>query len=454
MLRAVLRSRDDFLLILRNRVFVDRAFLTKSKHAAHAAFVASVAKRIRLDNVAYRFSAGTRGVKRSSCRPVPTAVIAKVGGHRQCGALVPNPYFGPDLDAWDVAEDVVPFATRSSKALWRGNISSRPCDKDAGNRARLEACALSVERPDLFDAYCPHVNGCAPRDPDQCDAAGERLVAKTYGGDVFPHSATTEAMRRAFRAPEKMARGYVEPRKFASSKYLLHLPGAFTGSYSRNLNGLWRRGAVVLLWAAAYAEFYFPALEAGRTHLVVDACSAPSVIERLNADPRRAKHWRRRRGPSTLLALRGLPRAVLCERRRSLPAPLRARAGPRPRPAVDRGLLRTGPARGARRAAVAGHVPAARCPTASDLRNVVRWWMGGCSQFVGAVGRTAGPIYVSLLVSFTASYTQRFRLQVVVTLSCAATGQSGFAEAKDLAVAGRAVVRRNAVTRSGCARTA
>ena len=288
-LRAVLRSRDDFLLVLRNRVFVDRAFLTKSKHAAHAAFVASAARRVRLANVAYRFSAGTRGVKRSSCRPVPTAVIAKVGGHRQCGALVPNPYFGPDLDAWDVAEDVVPFATRSSKALWRGNISSRPCDKDAGNRARLEACALSVERPDLFDAYCPHVNGCAPRDPDQCDAAGERLVAKTYGGDVFPHSATTEAMRRAFRAPEKMARGYVEPRKFASSKYLLHLPGAFTGSYSRNLNGLWRRGAVVLLWAAAYAEFYFPALEEGRTHLVVDACSAPSVIERLNADPRRAE---------------------------------------------------------------------------------------------------------------------------------------------------------------------
>ena len=102
-LRVVLRSRDDFLLVLRNRVFIDRAFLAKSKHAAHAAFVASVAKRIRLDNVAYRFSAGTRGVKRSSCRPVPTAVIAKVGGHRQCGALVPNPYFGPDLDAWDVA---------------------------------------------------------------------------------------------------------------------------------------------------------------------------------------------------------------------------------------------------------------------------------------------------------------------------------------------------------------
>ena len=53
-LRAVLRSRDDFLLVLRNRVFVDRAFLTKSKHAAHAAFVASVAKRVRLGNVAYR----------------------------------------------------------------------------------------------------------------------------------------------------------------------------------------------------------------------------------------------------------------------------------------------------------------------------------------------------------------------------------------------------------------
>ena len=287
-LAAVLRSRDDFVMVLDNRVFVDRAFLTKSKHAAHAAFVAAVARRRRLPNVAYRFSAGTRGVKRAGCRPVPLAVIAKVGGHAQCGALVPNPYFGPDLDAWDAAQPVAPFATRSSKTLWRGNISARPCDRDGGNRARLAAGALSLARPDLFDAGCPHVAGCAPRDPDQCGTA-DTGVAKAYGGDAFPPEAATPAMRRAARSPATLARGYVDQTRFAAAKYLLHLPGAFTGSYSRNLNGLWRRGSVVLLWAAAYAEFYFPALEEGRTHLVVDACSAPEVVEALNADPRRAE---------------------------------------------------------------------------------------------------------------------------------------------------------------------
>ena len=216
--------------------------------------VAAAARRVRLDNVAYRFSAGTRGVM----VVVPPGAD---GGHRQgqlpqCGALVPNPYFGPDLDAWDVAEDVVPFATRSSKALWRGNISSRPCDKDAGNRARLEACALSVERPDLFDAYCPHVNGCAPRDPDQCDAAGERLVAKSYGGDVFPHASTTESMRRAFRAPEKMAR--LRRASHPRPEVSLASAGRVHGQLQPQPQLVMEKGGRRLALAAAYAEFYFP----------------------------------------------------------------------------------------------------------------------------------------------------------------------------------------------------
>ena len=51
----------------------------------------------------------------------------------------------------------MPFATRSSKALWRGNISSRPCDKAAGNRAHdavLETAAVGVPPPVTASTRC------------------------------------------------------------------------------------------------------------------------------------------------------------------------------------------------------------------------------------------------------------------------------------------------------------
>lgn len=91
-LAEVLWSKRDALLVYGGRVVVDRAFLQQTKHAAHAAFVASALERAALPDVAYRFSAGTRGVKRKACRPAgPTCVIAKVNGYGQCGVLVANP---------------------------------------------------------------------------------------------------------------------------------------------------------------------------------------------------------------------------------------------------------------------------------------------------------------------------------------------------------------------------
>merc|ERR1712147_5243 len=100
-LEDVLWNKKETVLILDNRVIVDRSFLRHAKHPAHAALAASVGARRALPNAAYRFSAGTRGVKRSGCaRPFPLAVITKMTGYDQCGVLVPNPYFGPDLDAY------------------------------------------------------------------------------------------------------------------------------------------------------------------------------------------------------------------------------------------------------------------------------------------------------------------------------------------------------------------
>ncbi|KAH8064523.1 hypothetical protein JL722_1400 [Aureococcus anophagefferens] len=192
-LEDVLWNKKETVLILDNRVIVDRSFLRHAKHPAHAALAASVGARRALPNAAYRFSAGTRGVKRSGCRrPFPLAVITKMTGYDQCGVLVPNPYFGPDLDAYArqtgearALARARPLASRVGRALWRGNISSRACDKELGNRARLAATALSVDFPDLFDARCPP-GGCDPRPPSEpCDEAdvAARILAD-YGGSA------------------------------------------------------------------------------------------------------------------------------------------------------------------------------------------------------------------------------------------------------------------------------
>ena len=61
--------------------------------------------------------------------------------------------------------------------------------------------------------------------------------------------------------------------------------GQTGGSYSRNLNHLWATGAVVLLWDTPIVEWYYPGLTEGATHLVVNAASAPEVLDKANADP-------------------------------------------------------------------------------------------------------------------------------------------------------------------------
>ena len=349
-LRAVLQSRK-FLLVLRNRVFVDRAFLTKSKHAAHAAFVASVASG----------QAGQRRLPLLGGHARPQAVVVPPGadgGHRQgrgrrrCGALV-EPLPGPTSTP-GMAEDVCP-SRQSSKASG-GATSARPCDKDAGNRARLGPRA---ER-DARTSSTPTAPTSTARAAGPGPMRRRRRAPRRQDGAAAtsPQEATTERCG-AVPGARKMAQGYVG---LANSRPQVSLAsaGRLHGQLQPQSERLWRRGAVVLLWAAA-AEFY--CLQEGRTHLVVDACSAPSVIERLNADPRRAELARRRRGlPTALRTARGRASVVMA-------AGATSRSGPSStRP--EKGLrTANGTCRSARRATVAG--PARpRAAVYLDLRNV------------------------------------------------------------------------------------
>ena len=76
--------------------------------------------------------------------------------------------------------------------------------------------------------------------------------------------------------------GHVAKENFTQYKYVLNLPGSTAGSYSRNLNHLWFLRSVVVFWKAPFVEWYFPALSAGETHLVVDAANVSSTVDALN----------------------------------------------------------------------------------------------------------------------------------------------------------------------------
>merc|ERR1712091_66392 len=74
---------------------------------------------------------------------------------------------------------------------------------------------------------------------------------------------------------------------YSTYKYLLHMPGAATGSYSRNLQYLFSHGAVVLVWRHAAIEWYYRHLVDGVHYVAVDAASLPATL----AAPRLVDRW-------------------------------------------------------------------------------------------------------------------------------------------------------------------
>ena len=49
---------------------------------------------------------------------------------------------------------------------------------------------------------------------------------------------------------------FLDDKDYRNHKYLLNLPGAASGSYSKNLNHLWRTGSVVMQWVHPFVEWY------------------------------------------------------------------------------------------------------------------------------------------------------------------------------------------------------
>ena len=273
--RETKRECRRFVLIYENRIIVDRRFVNHTKHGAHAKMMSPVRP---LGNAAYSFSGTTSGFS-GRCRD-PCLMINKQYGYNQCGVLVPNTYFAyGDLAAWRNFEHSIKAVSKEwasrpyGKAFWRGTLTvSHQCLQNWGNFARQQALALTVTHPDLVDVGCVPLHGNVTK---TC-LAGLGVSPQNCTG--LPRPPPLDLVPAA-AAP---LRDVVPLENYTHQKILLNLPGAKSGSYSRNLNYLWMMGAVVLLWNGPFTEWLYPALRDGVTHLTVDARTLPETVRLLN----------------------------------------------------------------------------------------------------------------------------------------------------------------------------
>jgi len=140
-----------------------------------------------------------------------------------------------------------------------------------------------------FDAETP-VSGREPTARCLQDAVRnvERLVAtprlpRGYSGRAGRGDAAGAERRRVAATP-RLARGYSVEANRGCDVEVLSTPLARL-RYSRNLNHLWATGGVVLLWDEPIVEWYYPLLQTGVTHLVVNRSTAAAVVDRLEANP-------------------------------------------------------------------------------------------------------------------------------------------------------------------------
>jgi len=296
--------REDFVVVLGNRIYVDRSFLGIDKNNRHLQLVASVAKVRHLPNVAYlvnRFAFGDRhpypleaphdrgacysygGASSSSSSSSnlvdPELVIAKAHGYRQCGVLIPNMYYLNELGKWNATSRAlrpVPWAEKRSRAFWRGQILAQPkCHRDFGNHARWEALALARTYPEDFDCDCLEGKPCDFRN------------ASRFPCPRLPYDATIEKLHKEPRSRHSKKALTVD--KFSQYKFHLNVPGTISGSYSRHLNVLWMLKSVVLLWNSPHVEWYYPSLQGMVTHVPVSRATAKEALDALRADDAKAR---------------------------------------------------------------------------------------------------------------------------------------------------------------------
>merc|ERR1719198_1793992 len=77
----------------------------------------------------------------------------------------------------------------------------------------------------------------------------------------------------------------VSQRDYSTYRYVIHMPGSATGSYSRNLQYMFFHEAIVVLWRGIGWEWYYPALVDGTNCVIADETDIVAKLDALEADP-------------------------------------------------------------------------------------------------------------------------------------------------------------------------
>ena len=288
-LRSALLDKTHAIWILQGRLFVHKAYLGEMKRELHLRFMNSVLRKKAdlIKNVVYTFDEGASGPSHECDPHLPKLVIAKKNGEKQCGVLVPNPYFGDLYRTWERERSALvalgrrrKWENRRPQLFWRGKIrgreavinKERDCSREAGNYARLQAASLTAHDSKKFDV---RTNTCRPRPI--------RSLSQDLCRKVLPQNDDLAKIRDSgCRAVQGR---FMNHGKFNTFQFLLDLPGSTTGSYSRNLNHLWLLGAVVVFWAGPLLEpggalqWYSAGLRDGRTHVTVNVSTAKATLD-------------------------------------------------------------------------------------------------------------------------------------------------------------------------------
>ena len=290
--RSALRDKTHAVWLLQGRLFVHKAYLGEMKRELHLRFMSSVLRKKTVGNTVYAFDEGASGPSKACDPHLPKLVIAKKGGDRQCGVLVPNPYFGDVYRTWERERAALValgkrrrWENRRTQLFWRGKIrgresvvaKERDCLREAGNYARLQASSLTALDPQVFDV---RATSCRPRPI--------RSVSSDLCRKLLPQNDDLAKIRDS--GCRAIQGRFMNHGKFNTFQFLLDLPGSTTGSYSRNLNHLWLLGAVVVFWSGPLLEpggalqWYSAGLEDGQTHVSLNVTTAKATLSRIRSD--------------------------------------------------------------------------------------------------------------------------------------------------------------------------
>lgn len=196
--------------------------------------------------------------RRATPPAAPSLALANSDEHAE--VPMPNPYFltpgvwGEIRHKLRELAKQQPFHNRTTLAFYRGSCSAYP-----GSLPRVE---LAVINDTVLDV------GIVGR----CDNG-------SWSKAIPAHREMLTKARVA---------SFAKFHQYVRHKYLVHMPGAAKGSYSRNLQFMLGLGAVVLVWDHPYYEFYYDWLEEDKHYVAVNASNIVSKVRRLNANLDRA----------------------------------------------------------------------------------------------------------------------------------------------------------------------